>query len=138
MTTKNSLLAVENLRVDFYSRSQEKSFVAVENVSFDIASGEILGLVGESGCGKSLSALTLLDILPQSAVASGFFEFDGEKYRFGSERIAALRGCEIGMVFQEPLTALNPVFSVRDQLYETLAHLLGIKDENELEKESRR
>jgi peptide/nickel transport system ATP-binding protein len=93
----------------------------LKDVSFDIAQGQIFGLVGESGSGKSMTALALMQLLPQGFTASGRVMVDGTDVLALSEaEMCALRGNEIGMIFQEPMTALNPVQTIGDQVAETL------------------
>jgi len=97
----------------------------VDHVSFSVKQGEILGLVGESGCGKSMTALTIMQLLPPSALPpSGSIVFNGsELLRLGRGQMRGIRGKEISMVFQEPMTALDPAFTIGSQLTETiLAH----------------
>ncbi len=94
---------------------------AVRGVSFTLRRGETLGLVGESGCGKSLTAMTIMGLQPEGAVATGSLRFHGEEMIGQSEaRWCALRGDRIGMVFQEPMSALNPVHTVGHQVAEPL------------------
>jgi oligopeptide/dipeptide ABC transporter ATP-binding protein len=133
---KTPLLGVRKLAVEFYPGASDRFFRAVVDASFEIAEGEILGLVGESGCGKSATALALLDLLPETARPVGEFLFGEQKYIFEEKQQRKLRGQQMGMVFQEPLTALNPLYSVGAQIYETLTHLRGIKDKNVLRSES--
>ena len=105
-----SLLEVERLRVAFAGRE------VVHGLEFGIEAGEKLALVGESGSGKSVSALSLLRLV-QGAVISGRALWQGEDLlRMNLPRLRGVRGSEIGMVFQEPMTALNPLFSVGDQI----------------------
>jgi peptide/nickel transport system ATP-binding protein len=92
-------------------------------------------MVGESGCGKSLTALSVPNLLPKEATSSGQVSFKGRNYSSSSEELSELRGRNIGMIFQEPLSALNPVFSVGDQLDETLRYLRDL-DQQERRKES--
>jgi oligopeptide/dipeptide ABC transporter ATP-binding protein len=97
---------------------------AIEEVSLDLAPGEILGIVGESGSGKSVTALTVMGLLPEPAarVAGGSVRFEGtDLTRLSDARMQRLRGPGIAMVFQEPMTSLNPVFSIGEQITETLA-----------------
>lgn len=94
---------------------------AVDEVSFDIAPGERVGLIGESGSGKTLTALAIMGLLPEGVRASGSVAYRGDELlRLAEPERARLRGDAIGMVFQEPLTALNPVMRVGDQIAESL------------------
>lgn len=109
------LLEVSNLTIAFGSRT------AVDNISFTIASGETLGLVGESGSGKSATSLALMRLLSPSAHVSGSITFAGRRLDLLSEpALRGLRGSEISMVFQEPMTALNPVMRIGNQIGEAL------------------
>ena len=93
----------------------------LKGVTFDMAAGEVFGLVGESGSGKSMTALSVMQLLPQGARTSGAARLDGRDLLTLSEReMCGLRGNDIGMIFQEPMTALNPVRSIGDQVAETL------------------
>ena len=123
-----SLLSVNNLRTEF--RTREMNFYAVDGVSFHVDKGEVLGLVGESGCGKSVTALSIMRILPNppGSVAGGEVIFDGvDLLKLPEPKMRAVRGGRIGMVFQEPMTSLNPVFTVGDQVAEALAVHKGLK-----------
>jgi peptide/nickel transport system ATP-binding protein len=115
-----SLLSVEDLRVDIPTPSG--LLHAVRGVSFALERGETLCLVGESGCGKSLTALALMDLLPRAARRSmARYTFDGADLRAASERqMALLRGNRVAMIFQEPMTALNPSYTIGNQLEEAL------------------
>ena len=111
MTTP--LLSVTDLQVVL--RTTRGPAVAVRDLSFTLAPGDTLGLVGESGCGKSLTALALMGLLPEGAQVSGSIRLNGRELVGLPEReMAALRGDRIAMVFQEPMTALNPVHTVAD------------------------
>ena len=115
------LVAVDDLRVQFATDSGLVTSVA--GVSFAIERGETLAMVGESGSGKSVTALALLGLLPRPAgrLAGGTIRFDGRDLAHQSEAaMRRLRGTEIGMVFQEPMTSLNPVFTVGEQIAERL------------------
>ena len=93
----------------------------VRDVSFDIGAGEVMGLVGESGSGKSMSALALMALLPQGGEVRGAALLDGvDLLPLSEQRMCRLRGAEIGMVFQEPMTALNPMQTIGAQVAETL------------------
>jgi oligopeptide/dipeptide ABC transporter ATP-binding protein len=115
------LLAVRDLRTVFATDDGEVA--AVDDVSFDLAEGEVLGIVGESGSGKSVTALSIMGLLPQPAgrVAGGAIRFrDVDLLTLPEARMRRIRGRAISMIFQEPMTSLNPVFTVGDQIIETL------------------
>ncbi len=116
------LLSVDNLGVDF--ATPQGSVCAVREVSFRIAPREVLGLVGESGSGKSVTSLAILRLLPPQARVSGSITFEGEDLLALPEaKMRGIRGSGIAMIFQEPMTALNPVMRVGDQVAEAvLAH----------------
>ncbi len=110
-----TLLQVSGLSIHFGSAP------AVDDVTFSVAPGETLGLVGESGSGKSATSLAILGLLPPSARVGGQILFDGENlHSLGQAALRRLRGREIAMIFQEPMTALNPVMSVGTQIAEAL------------------
>ncbi|MSP03172.1 MAG: ABC transporter ATP-binding protein [Acetobacteraceae bacterium] len=116
-----SLLSVANLTTIFQTGSGEAA--AIENVSFDLQEGEILGIVGESGSGKSVTALTIMGLLPTppARVASGSVVFQGQDLlRLPEAAMRRIRGPGIAMVFQEPMTSLNPVFTIGEQVMETI------------------
>jgi len=113
------LLEVRDLRVAFASEGGE--LPAVRGVSLRLEPGETLALVGESGCGKSVTALALMRLLDPGARVSGTLCFRGQDLAgLGEEGIRRIRGAEIGMIFQEPMTSLNPVFRIGDQIGEVL------------------
>ncbi len=114
------LLEVKDLMTHF--SIEDKTLHAVDGVSFSLFRGEILGLVGESGCGKSVTALSILRLLPDSGkVISGQVLLEGEDLlEMDDNEIRNVRGNRISMVFQEPMSALNPVFTVGDQVAEVL------------------
>ena len=118
----SGLLEVQNLTVDF--TTAQGSVRAVREASFSIAPGEVLGLVGESGSGKSVSSLAILRLLPPQAKVSGSITFGGKDLlSLADDAMRAVRGAGISMIFQEPMTALNPVMRVGDQVAEAvLAH----------------
>jgi oligopeptide/dipeptide ABC transporter ATP-binding protein len=118
----SGLLQLHNLSVDF--ATAQGTMRAVRDVSFSIAPGEVLGLVGESGSGKSVSSLAILRLLPPQARVTGRIEFRGEDLlTLPDDSMRAIRGAGISMIFQEPMTALNPVMRVGDQVAEAvLAH----------------
>jgi peptide/nickel transport system ATP-binding protein/oligopeptide transport system ATP-binding protein len=116
-----SLLEVRNLTTAFQTARGE--ITAVEDVTFTLDKGEILGIVGESGSGKSVTALTIMGLLPQppARVAAGEVRFDGQVLTTLSDaRMQRIRGPGIAMVFQEPMTSLNPVFTIGEQVMETI------------------
>ncbi len=116
-----SFLSVRNLQILFATESGEAA--AVDDVSFDLAAGEILGIVGESGSGKSVTALSIMGLLPRppARIGRGAIMFEGENLLTYSERaMRRIRGPGIGMIFQEPMTSLNPVFTIGDQIMETV------------------
>jgi peptide/nickel transport system ATP-binding protein len=118
-TTASALLEVDQLRVTLHTPYGPAD--AVRGLSFSMARGDTLGLVGESGCGKSLTAMALMGLLPDSARVSGAIRFDGrEMTGLDDSQLRRLRGNRIAMVFQEPMTALNPLHSVGDQVAEPL------------------
>jgi peptide/nickel transport system ATP-binding protein len=113
------LLQVRDLRVGLDTARGPAD--ALRGVSFELAAGGTLGLIGESGCGKSMTALALLGLLPSGARVSGSIRLNGrELVGLADPAMAALRGDRIGMVFQEPMTALNPLHTVGDQIAEPL------------------
>src|SRR3954451_23462535 len=115
------LLQVKDLRTYFYT--DEGIVKAVDGVTYDVQEGETLALVGESGCGKSISALSLLKLIPipPGRIVSGEVIFDGEDImKLEESEIRKIRGNRISMVFQEPMTSLNPVLTIGKQLTESL------------------
>ena len=127
MGDPSRILSIQDLRVSF--RSGSSSAAAVEGVSYDVFAGETLGVVGESGCGKSVTALSILRLIPSppGQIDSGSIEFDGRDLLGLKDRaLYQVRGGEIGMIFQEPMTSLNPVLSIGLQLTEALVFHLGM------------
>ena len=113
------LLEVNNLSVQL--QTPRGPAHAVREISFSLARGETLGLIGESGCGKSITALSLMGLLPDNATVGGSIRFDGQELVGASDdALRRLRGNRIGMIFQEPMTALNPVHTVGHQVAEPL------------------
>ncbi|AMO22766.1 ABC transporter ATP-binding protein [Ramlibacter solisilvae] len=114
-----ALLEVANLSV--LLQTHRGPARAVRDVSFTLERGQTLGLVGESGCGKSITAMALMGLLPENAQVSGSIRFDGEELTGKSDgEMGRIRGDRIGMIFQEPMTALNPVHSIGRQVAEPL------------------
>ncbi|MBM7587085.1 peptide/nickel transport system ATP-binding protein [Bacillus pakistanensis] len=121
MSTKPPLLKVEGLRTSFFTDDGEVP--AVDNVNFHVNEGEILGIVGESGCGKSVTSLSIMGLVPSppGKVVGGKILFGEEDITTASEkRMREIRGNEIAMIFQEPMTSLNPVFTIGNQLTEAI------------------
>src|SRR3990170_8281241 len=115
------LLQVKDLRTHFYTEGGV--IKAVDGVSFDVEEGEILGLVGESGCGKTVSILSLLRLIPNppGRIVSGEVWFEGrDLLRLRDGEIRHVRGNKIAMIFQEPMTSLNPVLTIGRQVTESL------------------
>ena len=116
----DKLISVKDLSVDFVSADYEIN--AVNNISFDITAGETLAIVGESGSGKSVTAMSLMRLHEEKAVRyKGSIHFQQQDVlQLASSEMQSLRGSDIAMIFQEPMTSLNPVFTVGDQVSKTL------------------
>ena len=116
-----SLLEVEDLRVHLFTNRGVVR--AVDGISFTLEAGRSLGIVGESGCGKTMTALSLMRLIPAppAEIVSGSIRFDGEDVvTMDPERLRALRGNQIAMIYQDPMTSLNPVFTVGEQIAEAV------------------
>src|SRR6266511_2984163 len=126
---REPLLAVDDLRVQFWT--SRGTIYAVNGISFDIAPGETLGIVGESGCGKSVTALALLGILPRAGrVPTGSARFGGrDLIKLSDRELRRIRGKEIAMIFQDPMTSLNPVLTIGRQIREALETHFDMKRE---------
>jgi peptide/nickel transport system ATP-binding protein len=122
------VLSVENLRVWYGTAGA--AVRAVDGVSFSIAAGETLGLVGESGCGKSTLGRGILGLLPRGAVSAGTVAYGGRNLvGLGARELRRLRGPEIGLIFQEPMTRLDPLMRIEDHFRETLkSHEPDLRD----------
>jgi len=121
MSTPQPFLSVRDLKTRF--NTPEGTIYAVNGVSFDVAEGETLAVVGESGCGKSVTMMSILRLIPipPGEITSGQAQFQGrDLLKLSEEQMEHVRGKEIAMVFQDPMTSLNPVLSVGRQLTETL------------------
>jgi len=119
-------LSVNDLTISFQTKAGP--FLAVENVSFELARGEILAIVGESGSGKSMTSLAVMQLLPHAARMSGSIRIDGQDVSALPRRaIEDIRGAKIGMVFQEPMTSLNPVLTIERQVTEGLVRHRRLK-----------
>jgi peptide/nickel transport system ATP-binding protein len=115
-----ALLEVSGLRTSFKLEGGGE-FTAVDGISFSVSSGRTLGIVGESGCGKSVTSLSIMGLLPkgQGRVSAGSIRFEGtDLATLGPDAMRALRGNRMAMIFQEPMTSLNPAFTIGDQLIE--------------------
>jgi peptide/nickel transport system ATP-binding protein len=122
------MLEVSNLRVRL--QTQRGPAEAIRGVSFQLERGDTLGLVGESGCGKSMTAMALMGLLPESAVVSGSIRLDGQELVGQPDSVLRhIRGNRIGMIFQEPMTALNPVHTIGDQVAEPMRLHRGLSRE---------
>ena len=117
---RQPLLSVEDLRVEFWT--QRGTVHAVNGISFDIAPGETLGIVGESGCGKSVTSLALMGILPRAGKITGGTAMFGDRdlFRLSDRELRRIRGRDIAMIFQDPMTSLNPVLTIGRQIREAL------------------
>ena len=126
----SNLLEIRNLTTAF--PGEDRLLKAVDNISFSLQKGEVLCLVGESGCGKSMTALSILQLVPPpGSVIGGEVFFDGRDLtKMEPEEIRLIRGDRISMVFQEPMSALNPVFSIGDQVSEVLRVHRGMNRED--------
>jgi len=116
-----AILDIQNLKTYFFVRGQVAK--AVDDVSLTIPSGKTLGLVGESGCGKSVTAHSIIQLIPEppGKIVGGQINFNGENLlEFPEKKMRKIRGNRISMIFQEPMTSLNPVFSVGDQVGEVI------------------
>ena len=123
----SAILEVRDLHTQF--NTLDGVVRAVDGVSFDVARGETLGIVGESGCGKSVTALSILRLIPAETgrIAQGSIRFEGtELTALAEEEMKSLRGHRISMIFQEPMTSLNPVLTVGTQIAENVVRHLGV------------
>lgn len=130
----DKILEVKNLKTQF--KTDDGSFFAVDDISFSLESGEVLGIVGESGCGKSVTSLSIMGlILPPGKVASGEILYKGEDLlKMSEDKRRSLRGDEIAMIFQEPMTSLNPVYTIGDQIDEAIQIHNPDKSQEEIKK----
>jgi peptide/nickel transport system ATP-binding protein len=122
------VLSVRDLVVEFPTR--RGTLRALDGISFEVGPGEILGVVGESGAGKSITGSAIVGLLdPPGRIATGEIRLKGERIdNLSADRLNRIRGKRIGMVFQDPLTSLNPLFTVGQQLVETIQHHLRLSD----------
>src|SRR6202040_4340757 len=114
------VLSVRNLQVEFVTR--RSTLRAIDGISFDIAKGEVLGVVGESGAGKSVTGLAVIGLIdPPGRLCCGEIYLSGLRIdNLPPEELRRIRGKRIGMIFQDPLTSLNPLYRIGDQLIETI------------------
>ena len=128
-----SLLSVSNLRVDFNTRNGHT--IAVNDISFSVEKGQITAIIGESGSGKSVACYSLLGLLPQppASIESGQALFEGQDLLQMSEaELRAIRGRDIAMIFQDPMTCLNPFMTIGDQLIEPLVYHKNLSEKHAL------
>ena len=127
------LLEIKGLTTHFFTRSGVVK--AVDNLSLTLRKGSVLGLVGESGCGKTVTALSVLNLVPYPGkIVSGRIFFEGsDLLSLSPEEMRKVRGAKISMIFQEPMTALNPVFTVGNQIAEVLTTHRGVKKKQALD-----
>lgn len=121
MLAREKLLEIKHLKTYFYT--EEGVSKAVDGVDFEIYPGETLGVVGESGCGKSVTSLSIMRLIPEppGKIVDGEIYFKGKNLlEYSQEEMRAIRGNDISMIFQEPMTSLNPVFTVGDQISEAI------------------
>ncbi|MCD5325524.1 MULTISPECIES: ABC transporter ATP-binding protein [Pontibacillus] len=130
MEESQDILHVQGLRTSFFT--DDGIVPAVDDISFTIQKGEVLGIVGESGCGKSVTSLSIMGLLPQAGkIIGGEITFEGESLTKANEkRMRSIRGNDMAMIFQEPMTSLNPLFKIGNQLTEAIrTHRSCTKDQ---------
>jgi len=135
MSDSEILLEIKNLKTQFFT--EDGIVKAVDDISFYIRRGEVLGLVGESGCGKTVSSLSILRLVPDppGKIVGGEILFQGENIlEKNSEEMRHIRGNEISMIFQDPMSSLNPVFTVKNQLLENIKLHQDVTPEEALQK----
>jgi peptide/nickel transport system ATP-binding protein len=121
----NYLLSVNNLAIDF--KTSHGVHKALHNVSFGVKRGEIFGVVGETGCGKTITGLSILRLLPKSATMRGEIVFDGKNLLdLNESEMDTIRGRRISMIFQDPTSSLNPVFTIGEQITRVVRQHLGL------------
>ncbi len=129
------LLEIENLKTQFFTSAG--TVMAVDDVSYDVEEGETVAVVGESGCGKSVSALSILRLIPwpPGKIVDGRIRFMGRNLlELSDDEVRKIRGHHISMIFQEPMTSLNPVLTIGLQLTETMQHHLGMSEQQATER----
>ncbi len=129
----SSFFEVRNLNISFLTSTRRVN--VVKDLNLTLRESEVFGLVGESGCGKSLTALSIMGLLPENAIAEGSIEFKGrELLSLDNESMRRIRGKEISMIFQEPMTSLNPVLTIGYQISEVLITHMGLSKKDALER----
>ena len=119
--TRKVLLEVKGLETTFFT--DDGAVKAVDNISFNVREGEILGIVGESGCGKSVTSLSIMGLVPSppGKITAGEILLDNKDLtKLTDKQMRTIRGKEIAMIFQEPMTSLNPLFTIGNQLTEAI------------------
>ncbi|HKL75562.1 MAG TPA: ABC transporter ATP-binding protein [Halanaerobiales bacterium] len=132
---REKLLEINNLTTCF--DTDNGKITAIEDISFDLYKGESLGILGESGCGKSVTALSMMGLLPEGVgyVENGEIIFNGENLlNLSNKQLRSYRGNKMSMIFQEPMTSLNPVFKVKKQLLEVYETHLGLNKKEGMER----
>ncbi|MBE9481097.1 MAG: ABC transporter ATP-binding protein, partial [Bacteroidetes bacterium] len=140
MSTQSLLLEVNNLTVDF--KTENENVRAVDDISFSLKKGEVLGIVGESGSGKSVTALSIMQLIqtPPGKIISGdinYYDPSGNKIDLSllsKKNIQSFRGKKIAMIFQEPMTSLNPVYTCGNQIVEAIRQHQNISKKKAKEK----
>ncbi len=128
-----AILEVDDLSIDYLTRNG--TVKAVDKISFSINQGETIGLVGESGCGKSTTGLAILGLLPPNARISGKIIYKGKDLaKISHEELRKIRGKEISMIFQDPMTSLDPIMRIRDQFFELIRAHYPKMEEDEMRK----
>lgn len=131
----DEILKVEGLKISFFT--SEGKVQAIRDISFSVKKGKVLGIVGESGCGKSVTSLAVMGLLqkPQSVIEEGSIIFDDKDLlKLSEKEMEGIRGNNISMIFQEPMTSLNPVFTIGQQIGESLSIHKGLKGNANREK----
>ena len=119
--TRNVLLEVKGLETTFFT--DDGAVQAVDNISFNVREGEILGIVGESGCGKSVTSLSIMGLVPNppGKITSGEILLEGtDLTKLSEKQMRSVRGKDVAMIFQEPMTSLNPLYTIGNQLSEAI------------------
>ena len=131
----DTVLEIDDLRVDFRTRAGTAH--VLDGISLSLSRGEVLGIVGESGCGKSMTALSIMGLVPTppGRIAGGAIRFNGEDLVQATRaRMREIRGNRISMIFQEPMTSLNPVFTVGNQIAESITLHQGLSQKDAMER----